>query len=309
MGRIITTIIPIFMLIGLGAGVRRLGFIEDDFVGAANRLVFYLAIPALVFRALCRASLRSQFDPGAVFLMLVAVGLVTGLAVLCNRWRRDRDGSLAGTFAQAAIHGNLGYIGLAVSYYYLDESGFARTSMMIGFLMVAQNFLGVVLLQLYAGERSEKRREGRELVARVLLNPVILAAVGGIMFNLSGLPLPGVIDRFLMILGGLALPMGLLLIGSSLSPALMRRWLPQVGLIAFFKLFLLPATALLLFRLAGIDGQNQVPVMILLAAPSATLTYVMAREMNGKVDLAVAAVSLTTMLSALSYSLWLSLLT
>jgi predicted permease len=309
MGRIITTIIPIFMLIGLGAGVRRLGFIEDDFVRAANRLVFYLAIPALVFRALCRAALRSQFDPAAVFLMLAAVGLVTGLAVLCNGRRRERDGPLAGTFAQAAIHGNLGYIGLAVSYYYLDESGFARTSMMIGFLMVAQNFLGVVLLQVYGGERRGGKGRGRELVARVLLNPVILAAVGGIAFNLSGLPLPGVCDRFLMILSGLALPMGLLLIGSSLSPELMRRWLPQAGLIAFFKLFLLPAAALLLFRLAGVDALNQVPVMILLAASTATLPYVMAPEMNGQPDLAVAAVSLTTMLSAVSYALWLALLT
>jgi predicted permease len=49
--------------------------------------------------------------------------------------------------------------------------------------------------------------------------------------------------------------------------------------------------------------------MILLAAPTATLTYVMAREMNGQPDLAVAAVSLTTMLSAVSYALWLALLT
>ena len=308
MGRIIVTIIPIFMLIGLGAGVRRLGFITDDFVGSANRLVFYLAIPALVFRALCRAALRSEFDPAAVFLMLAAVGLVTALAVACNNWRRDHDGPLSGTFAQASIHGNLGYIGLAVSYYYLDESGFARTSMMIGFLMVMQNFLGVVLLQVYGGERREQQRRGRDLVVRVLLNPVILAAVGGIVFNLSGLPLPEVFDRFLMILSGLALPMGLLLIGSSLSPALMRRWLPQAGLIAFFKLFLLPAVGLLLFRLAGVDVQNQVPVMILLAAPTATLTYVMAREMNGQPSLAVAAVSLTTMLSAASYALWLSCL-
>ncbi len=307
MGKVITTIIPIFMLIMLGAGARRFGFMKADFIAAANRLVFYLAIPALVFRALTKASLRSEFDPWSVIMMVIAVLLVVVFTVFYNRSRKVVDGPLQGTFAQAAIHGNLGYIGLAVAFYYLDESGFARASMMVGFLMILQNLLGVVLLQYYCCEKSISRR-GRDLLAPVLLNPVILAALSGIVFNLSTLPMPQIIDRFLMILSGLALPMGLLLIGASISFALLRQWLPQAALVALFKLFLLPAVGLLFFRLAGVDAQTFTPGLILLAAPTATLTFVMAREMGGHVDLAVASISLTTILSAFSYALWLGLL-
>ncbi len=307
MGNVITTIIPIFMLIMLGAGARRFGFMKIDFIVAANRLVFYLAIPALVFRALTKASLRSEFDPWAVIMMVIAVLLVVAFAVFCNRIRKTVDGPLQGTFAQATIHGNLGYIGLAVSFYYLDESGFARASMLVGFLMILQNLLGVVLLQYYCCEKAVSRR-GRDLLAPVLLNPVILAALGGIVFNLSDLPMPQIIDRFLLILSGLALPMGLLLIGASISFALLRQWLPQALLVAFFKLFLLPAAGLLLFHLVGVDARTFAPGLILLAAPTATLTYVMAREMGGHVDLAVASISLTTILSAFSYTLWLGFL-
>ncbi len=307
MGKVITTIIPIFMLIMLGAGARRFGFMKIDFIAAANRLVFYLAIPALVFRALTKASLRSEFDPWLVIMMVIAVLFVVALAVFCNRSRKAVGGPLQGTFAQAAVHGNLGYIGLAVAFYYLDESGFARASMMVGFLMILQNLLGVVLLQYYCCEKSISRR-GRNLLIPVLLNPVILAALAGIVFNLSTLPMPQIIDRFLMILSGLALPMGLLLIGASISFALLRQWLPQAALVALFKLFLLPAAGLLLFRLAGVDAQTFTPGMILLAAPTATLTFVMAREMGGHVDLAVASISLTTILSAFSYALWLGFL-
>ena len=307
MGKVITTIIPIFMLIMLGATARRLGFMKTEFIAAANRLVFYLAIPALVFRALTKASLRSEFDPWSVIMMVIAVLLVVALAVFCNRGRKTEDGSLQGTFAQASIHGNLGYIGLAVAFYYLDESGFARASMMVGFLMILQNLLGVVLLQYYCCEKTVSRR-GRNLLAPVILNPVILAALAGIVFNLSSLPLPQIFDRFLMILSGLALPMGLLLIGASISFALLRQWLPQAVLVATLKLFLLPAVGLLLFRLAGVDAQTFAPGLILLAAPTATLTYVMAREMGGHIDLAVASISLTTILSAFSYALWLGFL-
>ena len=306
MSKVICTIIPIFMLIMLGAGVRHLGFMKADFIAAANRLVFYLAIPALVFRALTKASLRAEFDPEAVILMIVAVLFVVGLAVFYNHRRPDPDRTLSGTFAQAAIHGNLGYIGLAVAFYYLDEAGFARVSMLVGFLMILQNLLGVILLQYYCGRNQTPRV--RDMFMPVLLNPIILAAVGGIVFNLSRLPMPQVFDRFLLILSGLALPMGLLLIGASISFALLRKWLPKALLIAFLKLILMPSVTLLLFHLAGVDVRSIVPAIILLAAPTATLTYVMAREMGGHVDLAVAAVSLTTILSAFSYAFWLGML-
>lgn len=295
------------MLIILGAGVRHLGFMKTEFISAANRLVFYLAIPALVFRALTKASLRTEFDFLSVVMMVISVLMVVGLTLFCNRRRKKEDGPLSGTFAQAAIHGNLGYIGLAVAFYYLDEGGFARVSMLVGFLMILQNLLGVVLLQYYCCAGRESRRV-RDLLASVLLNPIILAALAGMAFNLTALPMPQVIDRFLLILSGLALPMGLLLIGASISFALLRQWLPQAAVVSFLKLFLLPGVALLLFWIAGVDEQNFIPALILLAAPTATLTYVMAREMGGHVDLAVASVSLTTILSSFSYAFWLGIL-
>jgi hypothetical protein len=47
------------------------------------------------------------------------------------------------------------------------------------------------------------------------------------------------------------------------------------------------------------------PGLILLASPTATITYVMAKEMNGDADFAVAALSISTILSAMTFSLWL----
>ena len=71
----------------------------------------------------------------------------------------------------------------------------------------------------------------------------------------------------------------------------------------------LPGLGLLLYRLAGLETQTMIPGLILLAAPTATLTFVMAQEMGGEVELAVAAVSFSTIVSAFTYALWLGLLT
>jgi len=71
------------------------------------------------------------------------------------------------------------------------------------------------------------------------------------------------------------------------------------------KLLLLPGLGLFIYRLSGLSLHDYLPGLILLASPSATLTYVMAKEMGGDTDFAVAAISLSTMLSALTFTLWL----
>jgi len=59
---IISTIIPVFVLIVLGWVMRKRGFIPPEFLSPANRLVYYLAIPALVFRSISKGSLGNFFN-------------------------------------------------------------------------------------------------------------------------------------------------------------------------------------------------------------------------------------------------------
>ncbi len=56
------TIIPIFSIVIIGWLIRLKGFIPPEFLGPANRLVFYIAIPAMIFRAISKASFKAQFN-------------------------------------------------------------------------------------------------------------------------------------------------------------------------------------------------------------------------------------------------------
>ena len=300
---IINTIIPIFSIITLGWFVRFKGFIQPEFLGPANRLVYYLAIPAMIFHAISKASLRANFDVAVLLITLLLVLTVFAVAWCVGLFWRIRKGAL-GTFIQASFHGNLGYIGLAVAYYSLGNDGFVRASIIAGFVMILQNFLAVVALQWNSDDISASKNKWA-VVLRILGNPVILSASAGILFSFSGLRLPLVMDSSLKILSGLALPMALLLIGASLSFKLMQLKIFQLFSSSFLKLILLPGLGVIFYRLFHIDPQGYLPGLILLASPTATLTYIMAKEMNGDEDFAVAAVSVCTMLSAVTFSIWL----
>jgi predicted permease len=305
MADILKTILPIFAIILLGWGLRRLDFMQEGFLKPANRLVYYVAIPAMIFREIAEAEFLQHFSlvlVAATLAPLIIVALAGLLLVRGIKLQRHRVGS----FLQCSFHGNLGYIGLAVAFYFLGDEGFTRASILAGFVMLLQNFLAVVALSRF-NQEPDQEISTPALVRRVLLNPVIISAMAGMAFSLAELNLPVILDRSLRILSGMALPLALLVIGTSISFTQMRQQLRLTVLIGVLKLLLLPATGLILFHLLDLHRIEYLPALILLASPSATISYVMASEMAGDTDMATAAISITTLVSAVTFTLWLSL--
>jgi predicted permease len=300
---IISTISPIFLVILMGWIARRRGFMPESFLGPANRFTFYLAIPAMIFRSIAKSSLKTDFSLGVLTVTLATLAfffLLAWLTGLLARIERNR----IGTFLQSSFHGNLGYIGLAVAFYFLGEKGLTSAAILGGFVMILQNFLAIIALEMH-GKPVRESRDFKSMMIRITVNPVILSAISGILFSLSGIKLPEILNRSLDIVGGMALPMSLLLIGGALSFNLMRSRMSAVLLVCFLKLILLPGIGFVFYMLWGLKADAYFPGLILLAAPTATITYVMAREMNGDSDFAVAAISASTLLSAVTFTAWL----
>lgn len=305
MVNILSTIIPVFTIIFLGWLVRHRGFVPPQLLGPANRLVYYVAVPAMIFREIAESSFNTQFDATLLACTMLPVLVVFGLAFAAGSLARV-PGTQLGTFMQSSFHGNLGYIGLAVAYYFLGTEGFVRAGIVAGFLMLLQNALAVVALQSsWAGSVGNPNL--RFMVGRVVGNPVILSALAGMAFSVSGATVPLIVDRSLTILSGLALPLALLVIGASLSFKLIRIHLVSALGAGLFKLIVLPALGYFLYQAFGLPSGDYLPGLILLAAPTATLTYVMATEMNGDTELAIAAISVNTLLSAVTFSVWLGI--
>ncbi len=301
---VIVTIVPIFAIIILGWVARKRGFITPEFLEPANRLVYYLSLPALIFNSIAKTKFQEQFDGLVLVLTLLAAAAIYLTADVTARIFKMNPARI-GAFVQSSGHGNLGYIGLPIALYYLGEAGLARAGIICGFLMILQNLLSVVALQMH--DTSAQKMPGvKTLFGKLLGNPVIIGAMAGIVVSFFAIPMPKVILRCLDILGGLAPPTALLLIGASLSLQLIRTYQRPTLIAVFFKLVLLPAIGLLLFNLLHLRADDYLPAVILLCSPTATVAYVMAREMHGDADFAVATISASTLFSSLTFMLWLA---
>ena len=301
---VINTIVPVFLVIMLGYFLHAKELLPSGIVGPLNRLVFYLAIPAMIFREISRVSFAAYFSPSVLFSTLAPIAVVFLIGLGALRVLKIPP-SLCGTFLQSSQHGNLGYIGLAVAYYFLGAEGLTSASILAGFAMLLQNFLSVLGLQMFY-QGPERKHKTWFLVKKIVANPVVLSALAGILFSVLEIPLPTIADRGLKIISDMSLPLALLIIGGSLSFGLIRANLKLAAGAGILKLLFLPALGLLLYGLLRVPVGQFLPGLILLASPTATVTYVMASEMQGSTELASAAVTMNTLASCLTFIFWLS---
>lgn len=299
------TLLPLILLIGLGATLSHIRFLGQQFAADLNKLAFWIALPALLFRSAAGASRAGTDTWRLLAVMLLTTVLV---AVLAWGWSRflgiPRSGQ--GTFVQSAFRGNLAFIGipvLAASATDLPESIsvplLASAVIVMTLTMAFYNVLAVVVLQASRGS-SGSGAGAADMLRPIVTNPLLLAGLSGLALAVTGLRLPGFLDRTLEVLGGAAVPIALLCIGGSLSTTAFvgrRSWIAWA---AFFKVAISPAVAFGLIHLMGLGPMERRIATVFAATSTAAAAYVMARQMAGDESLASGSIALSTVLSAVS---------
>jgi predicted permease len=305
--QVLTNILPMSIIIGLGLLAARIGLFPVEFIKTASKLVFFLGLPCLAFRAVVKAPLEealvmhSALLGGLAIFIQWVLGIILARLFLTNeRVPRPRRVS----WVASQIHGNMGIMGIAVVYYVLGESWLGHGALVMAVLMLVHTFLAVLLLSVW-GNGGGGVLQG---LAGVLKNPVILGVVAGLVGAYLGIKLPGFVDRTVNILANMALPLALLVIGAELSLWRFDSGKRDLATMSFMKLVVLPAIGLGLLRLAGISAQESAVTIVMLASPCATVTVILANLMGGDSRFAAAGISFTHAIAPVFYFLWLSLL-
>ncbi|AOS44394.1 Membrane transport protein [Lacunisphaera limnophila] len=301
---ILNTLAPVFLLIAVGAGLQRGGLVSAGFLKEANRVTYWLGLPALLFSQL--AGSVQQAVGGAALMLTVMLG-ATALVIVAGygvAGLMKVPGAAAGTFVQGGFRGNLAFVGLPVLFSLPDAplpGGMsARTAAVITVapMMVFYNIGGVVVLLL------SQHRLGWAMVKPFLkqlaTTPPLLATLAGIGWAVMGWTLPPAVDKALFALGEMALPLGLLGVGGALvTVKLGAAWRTPLAS-ALVKTVLSPLLGWAVGRGLGLGAVELKMVLILMACPTAIISYTMALELKGDEALASGAIALSVLASLVS---------
>jgi hypothetical protein len=298
MNATVLLLLPDFLLIAAGAGLRRLPSFPPALWAGVERLVYFIFFPALLYRSLAQSgySLAAAAKPleVAVAVTLTAIGL-SALAAPALRLPRP---TFAACF-QCGFRFNT-YVILAAAARLPGTDSLALASVLIGVLVPLVNVAAVMALA-EGGPTHMLRELGR--------NPLILATVAGILTHALGARLPALGDHVLALLASAALPLGLLAVGAALR---MERGAVPVSALLWFhsiKLAVLPGLAWAAARAVGLSLPETQVVVIVAAVPTATSAYILAVQMRGDGRAAAWLITSGTLLAAVTLPLWLALVT
>ena len=112
-GPIIFELIPIALVIGLGHAMRRRAFLADAFWAQAERLSYFVLLPALFAHSLATADLQGMPVGGLVKVLIISSLVIAALLVTFNRII-VQDGPAFTSVFQGGIRFN-NYVGIAAA--------------------------------------------------------------------------------------------------------------------------------------------------------------------------------------------------
>jgi malonate transporter and related proteins len=305
MAIVVAALAPVFILIVLGAILKRsLMRLETQWHGL-ERLTYYVLFPMLLIQTLVKADLSKVpvvGVGGALFLSALAMSLLC-LALRPLLARLKIDGPAFTSIFQGATRWQT-YVALAVSGNLFGDTGLALASVAMVAIIPLVNVFSVAVLAHYA---SPEKQSASAIIMTVVKNPLIWACAIGLAVNVLHLPLPKLWHEVADALGRSSLAIGLLVTGAGLHLEGLLRLNAGAAVGVFLKLILMPVLGIAMALWFGLTGSNLVIVAAGSAVPASSSAYVLARQMGGDAPLLAQIITLQTILAAVTMPLAIAL--
>lgn len=278
-------LLPDFMLIVVGWAVCRWTPLNRGVWDGAERLVYYLLFPVLLFSAI----VRNPLQPAALLqlagsgIAVVSLGIVMAYAL---RWWPGVDARLHASGAQVAFRFN-SYVALALAERLAGSAGVAWIALLVALCVPLCNIAAVWPLA---------RHGGQGYLRELARNPLILSTLAGLAFNLLGLRLPELATTTLGRIGAAALPIGLMAVGAGLTFGGLRAAPGLAAALLAIRHAVLPLAALALVITLALPPAQQAVVVAFAALPTASSAYVLAARMGGHGGFVAGLVTLSTLI-------------
>lgn len=334
----INATVPVFLVMVLGSVIKKIGIIDEHFANVANRYVFKVALPVLLFRDLSKSDFKSQFEPKFVLYCSIVTILMFSLVWIFTEILM-KDDTQKGAFIQGSCRSSAAILGMAFVQNMYSDTGMAPLMIVAAvplfniFAVVVLTFKAhpkeVVVNEIDTYETVQNINDNEEVVTdnitikktvshktdnikkasiNIVKNPIIIGIVLGFISSMLNMKYPVIINKTIESIAQTATPIALICIGAGfegrkaikkIKPTLVATFIKLIGLAAVF----IPIGVALGFR-----NQELVAALIMLASPTTVTSYVMAKSMDNDEVLSSSIIVLTTVLSSITLTGWIFIL-
>lgn len=307
---ILEVIVPIFLLVGLGAGLqRKFGF----HLRSMSHLLTYVLLPAAVFKSIYLSKIEVSLLTAIIFYLLTFSGvmmLIGNMAVRLLKLNRE-EGAI---FKNSVALINSGNYGFPVSQLIFTSHPIGVSIQIL--VLLFQNVLtfsyGLYNLMMAKVTKQEKAEGGREAVLKMgqdrqeivrqfLTMPIIYAILAGFLFNIFDWSIPRPLFAPLESLANAFMAIALIMLGAQLSQIrLTSMFNGKVYLSSALRLLAGPFVSFLLILLFKLDGIIAQSLLIASCFPTSRNSASLALEYDVAPDFATQVVFFSTLISPIT---------
>ena len=302
---------PIILIVALGYWLKKGKLINDSFVKMANKLVFKVFLPAMLFLNIYNIQSVDNIRLGYIIYAVAVLVVVFLVALVLVHFVTDKN-KYRGVLLQAAFRSNYALIGIPLASSLFGEEGGAVATLLSAVTIPIFNALAVVSLALFNSDG--KRPSVKKILVDIAKNPFIQSIFAGLFclvvrslfvrfgveFRLSNI---GFVFTALKYLSNVATPLALLVLGAQFEFSAVAEMKKEIIFGTVARVFATPLVGLLvayLFFRDDFGGAQFASFIALFATPVAVSSVPMAQELGGDTTLAGQLVVWTTLLSAAS---------
>ncbi|MBE6588411.1 MAG: AEC family transporter [Ruminococcaceae bacterium] len=291
----VNVILPIFIIVILGFVLGRTKFLGEGFIEPAEKIVFKVALPVMLFLEVAGAEKLSGGDLKLIAYCIVSVTSVfilmsLGAFLFVKKEHR-------GAFVQGSSRSNFAVLGIPLAISMFGDAGATAIALVMPFVIVMFNAYSVIVLSIFSCD--EKKVSFKETLKRLLLNivtnPLIIAVVLALPVLYFEIDLPTFADRSLNYISGMTTPLSLICLGANFKLSAVKGRAGAAAAATALKLVIVPLVTVGIAALLGFRNEALGTVFILFGAPSAVSSYIMAKNMKNDSDLAAEILLFTTM--------------
>ena len=295
-------VLPMCLIMALGYGTRRLGWIRREEIFAINKIAFRIFLPCLLYYNVYCSDLSGSFDPllmaYAVGGVLLTFGLSLGYTLLTEKLPERR-----GVMIQGMFRSNYVIMGIPVATALLGSDQLGTVSILIAVVVPLFNMLAVVVLEVFRGQKPKPLH----ILGQIAKNPLVIGSVLGILTLAAGIRLPHILEQTIQNISAIASPLQLFLLGAFFQFSGLKTYRRELVTVSAAKLIVSPGLFLGLGALLGFRGVAFVSLIGIFASPTAVNSFTMAQQMGGDAELAGDIVVTTSAVSILTMFLWVFL--
>jgi predicted permease len=290
-------ILPIFLVAAAGFGLRRRLGIDKK---ALSSLVFYIFSPALVFSSLVNSRLpvdelfQLAIFAAVVILLMGLVGLVFGRLL-----RLDRKDTIALVIVLMFVNG--GNYGLTLNGLLFGVEGVSRA---VVYFTVSTMILFTV--GIFAASMGQTGWQGS--LSRLIRLPAFYAVILALAVYLLAIPVPAPLMRAVEIAGAGAIPVMIVVLGMQIADIGSLDGVRLAIPASLLRLLVGPVIAVIVAGWIGLQGLSRSTAIIEASMPTAVITTILATEFNVRPRLVTSTVVISTLLSAITLPLIITIL-